>query len=162
MSELNKRYQEIINEIDAKLTDEENLIFIKDKISEISIIFMDIIDRMSRIMEDKIVDIENSQLTIEKRLSKLQKTIDYIEKDIYDEYSETEIICPYCNSEFLAEISDDEVSEIQCPECHNTIVLDMDSNDIEQVTYCDVNCSGCRGCKSQNINDNNDDDNKKK
>lgn len=161
MSELSKKYLEIMNEIDTKITDEKELIFIKNKLSEISIIFMDIIDRMSGIMEDKIVDIENSQVTIEKRLSKLQETIDYIEKDIYDDYSETEIVCPYCNKDFFAEIGDDNISEIQCPECHNIIELDMDSNDIEHELYgntdCGGSCGGCGGCRSQNIN--NDDDN---
>ena len=53
-----------MNEIDEKITDEKQLNFVKSKISEISIIFIDIIDRMSEIVDEKVVDIEKGQKNI--------------------------------------------------------------------------------------------------
>ena len=121
MSELSNKYREIMDEIDEKITDEKQLNFVKNKISEISIIFIDIIDRMSELVEEKVVDIEKGQKNIEKKLAKVQKVIDVIEKDIYDDDFEIEIVCPYCNNEFFTEINEDEENEIECPECHNII-----------------------------------------
>ena len=51
MSELSNKYREIMNELDEKITDEEELNFVKNKLSEMSIIFIDIIDRMSEIVD---------------------------------------------------------------------------------------------------------------
>ncbi len=161
MSELSKKYREIMKEIETRITNEGELVFIKDKLSEISIIFMDIIDRMNEVIEDKIIDIENSQKNIESRLYNLQKTIGAIERDIYDDYEETEIICPYCNNEFTTELSDDNELEIECPECHNIIELDMNVDDIEDELYKYSGCEGfCTGCNRGNSN-NNEDDNKR-
>ena len=132
MSELSNKYREIMDEIDKKITDEEQLNFVKSKVSEISIIFIDIIDRLSEVIDEKVIDIEKGQKSIEKKLAKVQNAIDVIEKDIYDDNMETEIVCPYCNNEFLAELNDEDESEIECPECHNIIELDM-NGDIEEV-----------------------------
>ena len=141
MSELSNKYREIMNEIDEKITDEEQLNFIKKKLSEMSIIFIDIIDRMSEIVEEKVVDIEESQKSIEQKLVKVQNAIDLIEKDIYEDNMETEIVCPYCNNEFFAEIGDDAESEIECPECHNIIELDMNSDAFkDEFMGCSGNC----------------------
>lgn len=150
MSELSNKYREIMDEIDNKITDEKQLNFVKSKISEISMIFIDIIDRMSEIVEEKVVNIENGQKNIEKKLANVQKVIDGIERDIYDDEFETEIVCPYCNNEFIAEISDEEENEIECPECHNIIELDLNADYDEDNSTCSGNCSSCNGC---NINE---------
>ena len=72
---------------------------------------------------------------------KVQNVIDVIEKDIYEDSLDSEIVCPYCNNEFLADI-DDEETEIECPECHNIIELDMNI-DTFKGEY--MGCSGdCR------------------
>ena len=99
MSELSKKYREIMDEIENKITDEEELKFVKSKISEVSVIFIDLIDRMSEIIDERITDIEDGQKNIEKKLTKIETVIDAIDKDIYDESdTEFEIVCPYCNN----------------------------------------------------------------
>ena len=156
MSELSNKYQEIMNEIDKKITDEEQLNFVKSKISEISIIFIDIIDRMSEIVDEKVFAIEKGQKNIEKQLAKVQSTIDTIEKDIYEDNFETEIVCPYCNNEFTAEINDEEENEIECPECHNIIELDLNADLDEEILGCSGNCSSCGGCSDEDENNEED------
>ena len=81
MSELSNKYREIMDEIDKKITDEEQLNFVKSKVSEISIIFIDIIDRLSEVIDEKVIDIEKGQKSIEKKLAKVQNAIDVIEDD---------------------------------------------------------------------------------
>lgn len=154
MSELSNKYREIMNEIEDNITDEKQLNFVKNKISEISIIFIDIIDRMSEIVDEKVIDIEKGQKNIEKKLAKVQKAIDVIEKDIYDDDFEIEIVCPYCNNEFMTEINEDEENELECPECHNVIELDL-SSDIEELG-CAGNCQSCDGCSEDYKDDEED------
>lgn len=62
-------------------------------------------------------------------------------KDIYeDEDYDFEIVCPYCNHEFVADIEDELKEEIECPECHNKIELDWDGEDDD---CCSGGCCGC-------------------
>lgn len=147
MSELSKKYQEIISELDNRIENKDDLVFVKDRISQISIIFIDLIERMSGVVENKISDIES-------KLDNIENTLSSIREDIYDEDNEAEIICPYCNNEFYTEISNDIKTEIECPECHNIIELDMNTDNIEDDLYgiqnCNEKCGGCSGCRMHN------------
>ena len=153
MSELSNRYREIMEEIDEKITDEEQLNFVKNKISEMSIIFIDIIDRMSEIVDEKVIGIENSQKNIEKKLAKVESAINTIEKDIYEDDNETEIICPYCNNEFTTELDEYDENEVECPECHNIIELDLNAEFGEEFLGCSGDCHSCGGCDSEEDDD---------
>lgn len=164
MSELSDKYRQIMDEIDAKITDERELEFVKSKLSEVSIIFIDIIDRLSEVINERVTDIEKGQKNIENKLAKVQNVIDVIEKDIYDDDLEIEIVCPYCNNEFMAEINENEDNEIECPECHNIIELDLNGDIEDEIgnnnTGCFGNCPSCGGCgfKQQHNSDDDDED----
>ena len=67
MSELSDKYRQIMDEIDAKITDEKELEFVKSKLSEVSIIFIDIIDRLSEVINERVTDIEKGQNNIENK-----------------------------------------------------------------------------------------------
>ena len=158
MSELSKKYQEIISELDNRISDENELVFVKGKISEISIIFIDLIERMSGVVEEKISDIECSQKLMENKISNIENMLSSIQKDIYEDEVDTEIVCPYCNNNFYAEIGDEVKSEVECPECHNIIELDIDTDNIENDLYgihnCIGHCHGCSGCNKNNNEEN--------
>ena len=64
MSELSDKYRQIMDEIDAKITDEKELEFVKSKLSEVSIIFIDIIDRLSEVINERVTDIEKGKKNI--------------------------------------------------------------------------------------------------
>ena len=145
MSELSKKYSDIIKEIDEKIKNEEERQFVKNKISEISIIFLDIIDRMSEMLEERITDIEQGQKSVEQKLANVQTVIDSIEQEIYEDNDEIEITCPYCNNDFYAEFNVDEENEIECPECHNIIELDINANIDEDINLYNSGCQG--GCR---------------
>lgn len=91
-------------------------------------------------INNKLDNIEKNQKQIDNKLNVIQKSITGIENDIYDEDYEFEIICPYCNTEFVADITSK--SDIKCPECQNIIELDW-NNDDENNFGCSGNCSGC-------------------
>ncbi len=143
MSEINGKYKQIMEDIENNIKDQETLDFVKDKFAEVSMLFIDMIDRVTRLTDNKIQEIEAKQAEISNKINSVQTIVDGIESDIYedDENYEFEIVCPYCNYEFTADIEDESKDEIQCPECHNTIELDW--NPEEEIAGCSGSCSHC-------------------
>ena len=158
MSNLNNEYQKIIADIEKNITDPKELKYIKEKISELTFLFMNTVDKVMKYSEEKLVNMEEKQEDLEERLERVQKSLDNIEKDLYtdeDEF-EFEVICPYCNNQFISDIDLEETTEIQCPECNNMIELDWNEDEEEQ---CMGNCHGCRGCMEEEFGeDDNDED----
>ena len=136
MSELNEEYTKILSELEKKISK----------------------------IEERLEIIENNEKSITSILGQLQSEISEIEGDIYEndeqegEY-EFEIVCPYCNLEFLADITliNQEKNEITCPECNNIIELDWNEED-----ECSGHCHGCHGCgeehDEEDYNQDEDDD----
>lgn len=144
MSEMNGKYKQIIEDLEKNIKDPQELEFVKGKFSDLSLLFIDIIDRLTSLTDARIKEIEEKQKDILNRMNHIQTAVDGIENDIYedDDNYEFEIVCPYCNYEFTADIEDEERNEIQCPECHNTIELDWNSEE-EYEVGCSGSCSGC-------------------
>lgn len=102
---------------------------------------------------DKKLDlILQKQQELENKMNKMESIINKIENDIYmDEAFDFEIVCPYCNYEFIVDI-DESKTEIECPECSNVIELDWSGdteNDLYDQGKCQGNCHGCRGCMDE-------------
>lgn len=142
MSELSNRYQQIMKDLQTNIKDEKDKEFVIGKFQELSMMFMDVIDRLTYLTDLRIKEVEEQQKEIDDRMTKIQKAVDGIESDIYEdeESYEFEIVCPYCNNEFTTNISSDVNTEVECPECHNMIELDWNGDDEEE---CAHNCSGC-------------------
>lgn len=144
MSVLSENYKRIISEIEEKIQDPEELEFVKQKVTELSMLFMDIIDNLADKADEKIKQIEEKQKQIEAKMDEVENVVNEIESDIYTEEEgnfDFEIVCPYCNYEFEAEI--DGKTEIPCPECNN--IIELDWND-EEDEGCSGHCGGCHGC----------------
>lgn len=147
MSVLSDNYKRIISEIEGKISNPDELEFVKEKVSELSMVFMDIIDSLTEKADEKIRQIEEKQKQIEDKMSQVESVVNEIESDIYEEDDgnfDFEIVCPYCNYEFVAEINGK--NEITCPECNNIIELDWNEEDDES---CLGHCSGCHGCEEE-------------
>ena len=143
MSELNSKYKQILSDIEEKITNKEEQEFVKEKISDLSILFIDIIDKLTSLTNDRLERLEDNQIEFNKRLLKVQKVLDNIENDIYsDDSYEFEIVCPYCNHEFTTDIDTEIEEEIECPECHNMIELDWNEEDEceHECNHCSSNC----------------------
>lgn len=97
-------------------------------------------------------EIKENQKIMTEKMEKMQQVIDNIEKDIYsDEGFNFEIICPYCEFEFIID-ADEDKNEVECPECKNTIELDW-SGDLEEHDGCSGHCCGCSGCEDSDEDD---------
>lgn len=144
MSEMSGKYNEIMQELESNIKDPEELKFVKDKFSDLSMLFVDMLDRITKLTDDRIQEIETKQQEIMGKIQSVQSTVKGIENDIYEDEEENyefEIVCPYCNHEFSADIEEEENDEIRCPECHN--IIELDWNCEEEVEGCHGSCSHC-------------------
>ena len=97
-------------------------------------------------------EIKENQKEMNEKVSKMQQIIDHIESDIYsDEGFDFEIVCPYCEYEFVIDAYVDK-KEIECPECKNLIELDW-SGDLDEEDGCSGHCHGCSGCEDSDEDD---------
>lgn len=146
MSEINGKYKQIMEELENHITDPKELEFVKEKFSDLSMLFIDMLDRVTKLTDNRIQQIEEKQQEISNRIRSVQTIVDGIENDIYEDEDEEEnyefeIVCPYCNYEFTADLEDEDRDEIKCPECHNTIELDWNCD--EETAGCSGSCSHC-------------------
>lgn len=149
MSDIKGKYKKILEDLEQNVKDPQDLLYVKEKIIELTTIFMDIIDRLTILTDARIKEIEDKQKEIDSKIENVQSMVDEIEGDIYedDDSYEFEIVCPYCNYEFTTDIADEEKDEIKCPKCNNIIELDWN-----QEEGCSGDCSHCHG-NEDNIED---------
>ena len=158
MSVLGDNYKRILSEIETKITDPDDLKFVKEKFSELSMIFMEVIDNLTDVADEKIKSIEEKQKIIEDKMARVESAVNEIESDIYEDDEENqnyefEIVCPYCDHEFITEITGK--NEIACPNCKNIIELDWNDDEEQE---CAGHCSSCNGCNTS-FEDNEQEDN---
>ena len=148
MAKLREEYNNFLKDIEKNLKNKEDLEYVKVRFS----MFVDkVIDQMDMIVDyktQKMNEIEQKQKEIDNKMSKMQEIIDNIEKDIYsDEGFDFEIICPYCDNQFVIDVDEDK-TEVECPVCNNIIELDW-SGEVEEDSACNGSCSGCHGCDEE-------------
>ena len=159
MSKLKDEYKSFLDDIEKNIKNKEDLIYIKERFAKFMNVVIEKIDEILNNKNEELEQLLEMQKNLESRMDKMQAILDNIEKDIYsDEGFDFEIICPYCNYEFIADI-DDSKTEVQCPECKNMIELDWSGENDEDSDECSGHCSGCSGCdpEEQDEQDNEDD-----
>ena len=145
MAKLREEYKNFLEDIEKNLKNKEDLEYIRIRFSMFVDKVIDEMDMLVEYKEQKMNEIEEKQKEIEEKMSKMQQIIDNIEKDIYsDEGFDFEIICPYCDNQFVIDVDEDK-TEVECPVCNNIIELDW-SGDVEEDSNCNGSCSGCHGC----------------
>ena len=156
MSILKDEYKNFLDDIENNIRNKEDLEYIKKGFADFVDKILKHIDYIVGYKKQEIESLEDTQKQLIERIDKMQKVIDNIEKDIYsDEGFDFEIVCPYCNYEFVID-TDEEKTEIECPECKNMIELDW-SGDPSEDDECNGHCSGCSGCDDLEENDEDDD-----
>ena len=90
MADLKNKYQAIINDLDKIISDKNELETVKSKVNELTMMFMDVIDRLTFLTVERIDKLEQEQKNIEDRINKVQNSVTGIESDIYDEDDESE------------------------------------------------------------------------
>lgn len=139
MADITEKCKQIIQELENNIKDANDLEFAKAQ--------------MYSLLESFLQEIEVIQENAEKRLDRviqnqaqLDKRISTIEKDIYEEEGELEIVCPYCNYEFSVDY-DELKNEIICPECNNAIELDW--NEEHDCSCCEGHCEDNCDCNDE-------------
>ena len=148
MAKLREEYNNFLKDVEKNLKNKEDIEYVKVRFS----MFVDkVIDEMDMLVDyktQKMNEIEQKQKEIDDKMSKMQQIIDNIEKDIYsDEGFDFEIICPYCDNQFVIDVDEDK-TEVECPVCNNIIELDW-SGEVEEDVGCNGSCSGCHGCDEE-------------
>lgn len=149
MANLNLKFKKILKDLEENIKNKEDLEYMKSQMFNLYNIFFEQISENEELMTMKILEVLERQVKVEEKLQKLEKSLNDIEKDIYmDEDSEFNIICPYCNHDFIIDY-DELKEEVTCPECKNLIELYW--NDENNNSSCE--CKGCSGCKDNNEED---------
>ena len=172
MSELKKEFKNYLDDLEKNIKNKEDLEYVKERTTDFMNVVLEEMEQILNYKDDKISQIEKIQNAIEQKIENMQQDIAEIEQDIYLEDDELayyeeigepsdydfEIVCPYCNNEFLIDLNQ-ENSEIECPKCNNIIELDWtgDTDENAQINGCGAgHCSSCPGCG--NIETEEDDD----
>ncbi len=144
MSKLREEFNAILAKIEERITDEEELNFVKQQILDISMLYMNELDKVMDLSERRVNQVVENQRALDKKQQEIEKAISNMERELFvgEEDYDFEIVCPYCNHEFVSDIGSD-VKEVECPECHNTIELDWNQENEEE---CSGHCGSCGGC----------------
>lgn len=150
MSEFKKEFKNFMDDLEKNIKNKEDLEYVKGRASEFLNIMLEQMESILNFKEEKISQIEMVQKELDQKMNKMQQVIDNIEQDIYSEEGfDFEIVCPYCNYEFVIDINN-ESSEIECPECQNIIELDWSGGELEEDSDgCSGHCSHCSGCDDE-------------
>ena len=148
MAKLREEYNNFLKDIEKNLKNKEDLEYVKVRFSMFVDKVIDEMDMLVNYKTQKMNELEQKQKEIDDKMSKMQQIIDNIEKDIYsDEGFDFEIICPYCDNQFVIDVDEDK-TEVECSVCNNIIELDW-SGDVEEDSNCNGSCSGCHGCDDE-------------
>lgn len=146
MGTIKNEYKSFLDDIEKNIKNKEDLEYVKKRFASFLDVMLNQMDYIMEYKQEEMEKLEKNQKRIEEKMTKMQTIIDNIEKDIYSEEGfDFEIVCPYCNYEFIIDI-DENKTEVECPECKNTIELDW-TGDIDDGTEgCPGSCHGCHGC----------------
>lgn len=121
---LNKKFKEVIKNLEENIENKDDLNYAKAQITELSMTFLDELEKMETSFQHKLS-------VCEDKIDVLEMTVQKIEEEIFQDDISMDfepIKCPYCNSNFLIE-SDNSQKEIKCPDCKNIIELDWGNFD---------------------------------
>lgn len=152
MTDLKKRFNNILQDIEKNVTNKEDLDYIKTQVYNISLLFLDELDKLAEINLNRLNTMVDREKELEAKIESMEKIIDKLEKEVYssDEDSDFEIVCPYCNSEFIEDFSNGIKYEVRCPECDNVIELDWNEEDLEDDTENSLSSEGNRNNSEYN------------
>ena len=141
MTDLKKRFNNILQDIEKNVTNKQDLDYIKTQVYNISLLFLDELDKLAEINLNRLNTMVDREKELEAKIESMEKIIDKLEKEVYssDEDSDFEIVCPYCNSEFIEDFSNGIKYEVRCPECDNVIELDWNEEELEDDTESNLN-----------------------
>lgn len=136
MQDIKNGYKSFLDDIEKNIKNKEDLIYIKQRFASFLEIVLDEMDNLVDYRRAEVDEMAKKQAEIETKLMKMENTVGNLVKEIYEEEEgfDFEIVCPYCNYEFIVDI-DENKKEIECPECKNMIELDWSGDGEEAEEY---------------------------
>lgn len=134
MGILKNEYKSFLDDVEKNIKNKEDLEYIKQRFTSFIDIMLDQIDHIMEYKKEKIEKLETAQNQLENKVTMIQSTLENMQKEIeVEEGFDFEIVCPYCDNEFIADI-DEKKLEVECPNCKNTIELDW-TGDLEESAF---------------------------
>ncbi len=171
MADLKKKFNNIITDLEENIKSKEDLDYIKSQVYNIALIFLEEVDKLTELSFDRLNVMIDREKELSKKVAKMEKMMSDLEKEVFvPSDCDFEIICPYCNTEFIEDFESGLEHEIRCPECGNLIELDWHEN--EEDECCMHECGGecghgehdsckhgeCKHHHEEEIDDDEDDD----
>ena len=72
MAEFSEKYSKIIKDIEKSISDEKEREIVLKKVSELSFMYMDVIDRISNVNSERMDDIEKHQDKLDEKIGKVK------------------------------------------------------------------------------------------
>ena len=135
MQDIKSEYKSFLDDIEKNIKNKEDLIYIRQRFASFLEVVLDELDNIADYRRDEVDEMARKQAEIETKLMKMENTVGNLVKELYEEEGfDFEIVCPYCNYEFIVDI-DETKKEIGCPECKNMIELDWSGDGEEAEEY---------------------------
>ena len=83
MAELSRKFRKIISDMEKNFENKNDLEYAKSQIANMFLIFMDTIEMIVSNNESKMQQIMDNQENINKKISKIENSVNKMEKDIY-------------------------------------------------------------------------------
>ena len=83
MADLSSKYKKIINNLEKNIKDKQELEYIKEQVYAITSLFLDELDKIIEISENKMQDLLANQTELQEKINKVESSVNEIEKDIY-------------------------------------------------------------------------------
>ena len=129
MANLKKKFNEILDDLEKNITNKEDLDYIKSQVYNVSILFLDEVDKLTELSLDRLNVMIDREKELSRKIAKMEKIINHLEKEVFvPQECDFEIVCPYCNTEFVEEFTKGMEDEVKCPECGNVIEIDWHEN----------------------------------
>ncbi len=148
MNKLKDEYNSFLKDIEKNINNKEDLKYIKTRFEKLTNVISDYYELNNYKENTRLDSIEEKQNNMINKLDEIESRINKIQSEFYSEGDfDIEIVCPYCDYEFIADINEDN-EEINCPNCNNLIELDWTGGIYEEEKNNDFRgCPGCGGCQ---------------
>ena len=132
VKELSDEMKSFLKDIKENIKNPEDLDYVLLRTEKLFDVVLKQVEEIANYKEEEMNKLQERQKEQHEKIIEMEEKMKQISMDMYDEeYGEFEIICPYCNFNFAADI-DENIVEIECPECNNIIELDWNEEENEK------------------------------
>ena len=149
---IKEEIKSFLEDMNNNIKDKDDLNYVKLRTARLLDAFADELEHLIDYKEEQLNEILKKQEYADLKIKELQRKVENVYQDIYEDEGSFLISCPYCGEEF-DDFVDEDLTEIKCPECNNIIELDWSGNPDDEPDF--NNCQDgygenyphCNGCE---------------